>query len=74
MQKCVYMYTVRTRFYTNVYIVLAQSLEVSKIKKNKKTSKNFGHLPLFIIDDQNFSKFSYFFFIFETSSDCGISK
>jgi hypothetical protein len=46
------MYTVRTRFYTNVYIVLAQSLEVSKIKKNKKTSKNFGHLPLFIIDDQ----------------------
>ena len=23
-----------------------------------------------MIDDQNFSKFSYFFFIFENSSDC----
>jgi hypothetical protein len=41
----------------------SQSLEVSKIKKNKKTSKNFGHLPKF------FEVF-LFFFIFETSSDC----
>ena len=30
-------------------------------KKNKKNLKNFGHLyPLFIIDDQNFSKFFLF--------------
>jgi hypothetical protein len=39
-----------------------QSLEVSKIKKNKKTSKNFGH---------KFFEVFLFFFIFETSSDCG---
>ena len=32
-----------------------QSLEVSKIKKNKKNfEKKIGHLPLFIIDDQNY--------------------
>ena len=42
---------------------IAQSLEVSKIKKNKKNFEKF-------IDDQNFSKFFLFFFIFETSSDC----
>jgi hypothetical protein len=49
------------------------SLYSKNKKKNKKTSKNFGHLCLFIIDDQNFSKFSYFYFIFETSSDCGLT-
>jgi hypothetical protein len=47
------------------YIVSNQSLEFQKWKKIRKTSKKFG--PLFIIDDQTFSKF--FFFIFETSSD-----
>jgi hypothetical protein len=31
--------------------------------------KKIGHL-YFIIDDQNFSKFFLFFFIFEASSDC----
>ena len=29
-------------------------------------------LYIFIIDDQNFSMFFLFFFIFETSSDCDI--
>ena len=45
-----------------VALVKAQSLEVSKIKKNKK---NFEKLT------KIFQSFSYFFCIFETSSDCG---
>jgi hypothetical protein len=32
--------------------------------------QHFSKFFLFIIDDQNFSKFFLFFFIFETSSDC----
>jgi hypothetical protein len=42
-----------------------QSLEVSKIKKNKKTSKNLW---------PKFFEVFLFFFIFETSSDCGVDS
>ena len=31
-------------YFVSMQLVWSQSLEVSKIKKNKKTSKNFGHL------------------------------
>jgi hypothetical protein len=56
-------------------VVCHQSLEVSKIKKKiRKLRKILVIYPLFIIDDQNFLKFSYFFFIFETSSDCGVTN
>ena len=45
-----------------------QSLEVSKIKKNKK---NFEKVWSSIINKTKiFRSFSYFFFIFETSIDC----
>jgi hypothetical protein len=50
-----------------------QSLEVSKIKKNKKNFEKFWS-SIINIDDQNFSKFFLFFFIFETSSDCDWSR
>ena len=50
--------------------ITPQSLEVSKIKKNKKNFEKFWSSIINILDDQNFSKFFLFFFIFETSSDC----
>jgi hypothetical protein len=45
--------------------ILSQSLEVSKIKKNKKNFEKFWSA----IINQNFPKFFLFFVIFETSSD-----
>ena len=44
-----------------IRLIGSQSLEVSKIKKNKKNFEKFWS-PLFIIDDQHFSEFFGFFF------------
>jgi hypothetical protein len=54
------------------YIVYLHHSHLKFKKKNPKNSEKCWSsiYPLFIIDDQNFSKFFLFFFIFETSSDC----
>jgi hypothetical protein len=56
--------------YLELWTKQAHSHKEGKLRTYLKIKTNFGY-ENYLSDDQNFWKFSYFFFIFETSSDCG---